>query len=109
MALIAGEAGIGKSRMANELASYASAGGYLVLRGQCFEQDVSSPYASLLDLLRADLGRQPLPARAAELDPATRELVQLLPGIIPPPADLVPDVAADPESRKRRLFAALTR
>ena len=45
LALISGEAGVGKSRLAAEIA--AEAAGFLVPRGRCFEQDASNPYAPL--------------------------------------------------------------
>lgn len=106
-ALIAGEAGVGKSRLAEEVASGAAADGFLVLRGHCAEGDVSSPYAPLLDLLRSQFARAAVPARAADLDPITAELMRLLPGIMPPPTDLVAEAAPDLEARKQRLFAAL--
>ncbi len=53
--LLSGEAGIGKSRLAAEAKTYATAQGFLLLRGQCFPTDRSCPYAPLLDLLRAFL------------------------------------------------------
>lgn len=106
-ALISGEAGVGKSRLATEIAAHAVTSGFLVLRGHCFEQDESSPYAPLLDVLRSQFMRHALPARGAEWDPAIRDLVQLLPGIVPLPLDLTATVADDPDTRKHRLFAAL--
>ncbi len=53
IALISGEAGIGKSRLVAEVKSYAATRGFLVLQGNCFPKDVSYPYAPLLDLLRS--------------------------------------------------------
>src|SRR4249919_1376867 len=50
--LVAGEAGIGKSRMLKEAASDAKRRGFVVLRGACFEADRADPYAPLLDLVR---------------------------------------------------------
>jgi SAM-dependent methyltransferase len=105
LALIPGAAGVGKSRLVAEIAADAANTGFLVLQGSCFEQDRSSPYAPLLDLLRAQFVPR-IPLGAADLDPATRELFRLLPGIAPPP-DLVADNTIDPETHKQRLIAAL--
>jgi DNA-binding CsgD family transcriptional regulator len=106
LALISGEAGIGKSRLVREVSAYARAQGCLVLHGACFPQDTASPYAMMLDLLRAHFVRYNAQDPIADADPIVRELFQLLPGIVP----LVPNLTAsiDPETHKRRLFATLT-
>src|SRR4029450_10205744 len=51
--LIAGEAGIGKSRLIAELKPSATSLGLTILQGRCFEPDRVLPYAPLLDLLRS--------------------------------------------------------
>src|SRR5215216_6190844 len=51
IALIAGEAGIGKSRLVREVKGRAPQG-TLILEGQCFQTDSALPYAPLLDLFR---------------------------------------------------------
>ncbi len=108
MALISGEAGVGKSRLAAEIVAKALTEGFFVLQGHCFEQDASSPYAPLIDLLRSQFAGHALPAHVADLEPAARELLLLLPGIFPPPGDLVFETAIDPERRRQRLVAALS-
>ena len=52
VAVIAGEAGIGKSRLVSEALKADKDLGAQVLRGNCFENDRTVPYAPLLDLLR---------------------------------------------------------
>ena len=107
LALISGEAGVGKSRLVSEVVADAATKGYLALQGTCFEQDRSSPYAPLLDLLQTQFARHMVPDYAADLEPTTRELLHLLPGILPPPRDLVMDASLDQETHKRRLVTAL--
>src|SRR5215207_7978267 len=51
IALIAGEAGIGKSRLVREIKVRAPQG-TVILEGQCFQTDSALPYAPLLDLFR---------------------------------------------------------
>src|SRR5512135_2702993 len=53
--LLAGEAGIGKSRLAVELGDNAISAHFLILQGYCSEQDSSFPYAPWIDALRAFL------------------------------------------------------
>jgi DNA-binding CsgD family transcriptional regulator/tetratricopeptide (TPR) repeat protein len=103
--LLAGEAGVGKSRLVSEVAAHAAARGCQVLRGACFEPDATCPYAPLLDLLRTHGSGQPPAALAAALGSAAPALAPLLPDLLPPAA---PPPAPDPEQEKRRLFAALT-
>ncbi len=51
--LVAGEAGVGKSRLVAEARERAAQLGMAVLEGHCFESRRSLPYAPLIDLLRA--------------------------------------------------------
>src|SRR5205807_2565094 len=89
LAVLSGEAGIGKSRLVREARRHAEACGLQVLEGRCFDTDPGTPYALLLDLLRSAFARRPAPASAGDLDPLDRQLLQLLPGIVPTPPDLV--------------------
>src|SRR5689334_5165773 len=51
VALLSGEAGIGKSRLVAELKKDAASQGFLLLQGNCFQADHVFPYAPFLDLL----------------------------------------------------------
>ena len=111
VAMISGEAGIGKSRLVAEGKSYAIAQGFRLLQGNCFPGDISCPYAPLLDLLRTHFASQSRTEIATELRPFARELAQLIPDLVP----LLPDSAPtppltqlEPEQEKRRLFESLT-
>ncbi|HEY3230418.1 MAG TPA: AAA family ATPase, partial [Roseiflexaceae bacterium] len=105
--LIAGEAGVGKSRLVAEAKAYAAARGLPLLQGACFPQDSACPYAPLLDLLRARFAGRTPPAVAAEVGPFAREVASLLPDLAPLPADPAPLPTLDPAQQKRRLFDAL--
>ena len=52
LVMLAGEPGIGKTRMTQELASYAENQGALVLWGWCYEGDGAPPYWPLAQPLR---------------------------------------------------------
>ncbi len=105
--LLSGEAGIGKSRLVAETKAYAAAQGFLLLQGNCFQADISSPYAPLLDLLRFSAAAQLAAAAASRLAPFARELHQLVPDLVALPPNLVSRASLDPEQEKRRLFTAL--
>jgi DNA-binding NarL/FixJ family response regulator len=52
VALISGDAGVGKSRLTAEIGTLAAARGFTVLTGQCAELGDSVPYLPLADALR---------------------------------------------------------
>src|SRR5690242_5101753 len=56
--LLCGEAGVGKSRLVAETKAHAGEQGFLLLQGNCFQADISSPYAPILDLLRHSAATQ---------------------------------------------------
>jgi DNA-binding NarL/FixJ family response regulator len=106
VALICGEAGIGKSRLVAEAKDYAAAQDFLLLQGSCFQVDSSYPYAPLLDLLRDYATPTTL---AADLGSLAPDFARLLPELALSLSEPLPVPLPDPEQEKRRLFAALTR
>ena len=110
VALLCGEAGIGKSRLVAEIKTEAFAQGFQSLQGNCFPTDRSCPYAPLLDLLRSIFLHTPADQRVIDLEPFARELTPLLPEVtqlFPELATLPPLPSLEPEQEKRRLFTAL--
>lgn len=109
VALISGEAGIGKSRLVAEVKQVAAGQGCSILQGNCFEPDRALPYAPLLDLLRGFCATEHLGALVAAFQPYPFILVKLLPEL----ATLVSAPSAapplDPEQEQRHLFQSLTR
>ncbi len=55
---LCGEAGIGKTRLAEEFMAYAGRQGAVVLSARCYEGEKSLPYAPLIEGLRAALSNQ---------------------------------------------------
>jgi len=106
VALVSGEAGIGKSRLVAEAKAKAASEDFLLLQGTCFQMDSSYPYAPLLDLLRTSVATIPL---AEDPDPIVLEFARLLPELLLSLTGTLPTPLPDPEQEKRRLFAALTR
>ena len=89
-AIVAGEAGVGKTRLVTELTGHATDSGFTVLAGHCVELGAEGlPLAPLIDALRT-LARTTARTELAEvLGPARRGLGRLLP-------ELDPGEAADP-------------
>src|SRR5438874_1450242 len=110
VALLCGEAGIGKSRLVAELKTEAFAQGFQLLQGNCFPTDRSFPYAPLLDLLRSFFLASSTATVEALVGPFAREFAPLLPDVVhlfPNLTVLPPLLPLDPEQEKHRLFAAL--
>ena len=105
--VITGEAGIGKSRLLREAAARARDAGFVVLEGACFEADRGTPYAPLLDLVRA-FAKGSSPAVAAHtFAPAASALVAAFPELQSMFPDHGPIVAHDPQQSRRQLFHAI--
>src|SRR5438128_737381 len=111
VALVCGEAGIGKSRLVAEAKISAAQRDFLLLEGQCFQTDSAFPYAPLLDLFRSYFARYASTSLADTMHSFVSTLSRLLPDL----ALLFPDLATfpappsvEPEEEKRQLFAAMT-
>ncbi|MEZ4733076.1 MAG: AAA family ATPase [Caldilineaceae bacterium] len=103
---VAGEAGIGKSRLVAEVRKRAEARGWQTVQGGCFEPDLLLPYAPLIDLLRSHLAHRSPQEVQSVLDRWAPEFVKLLPELALLRPDLQPTPRLDPEAEKRRLFDA---
>lgn len=102
--LVAGDAGIGKSRLVRQLAAGLEQDGWVVLQGNCFERDRALPYGPVAELLRNSLGSPPPPAVLEQLGERALDLARVLPELTRSlSADLEP-VRTDPEQDRRRLF-----
>jgi DNA-binding SARP family transcriptional activator len=103
---VAGEAGIGKSRLVEELARRVAADGHAVAYSRAYEAAGRPPWGSVIDWLRAG----PVQRCLDTLDPAClTELARLLPELRLAHTDL-PDAppATDP-GRRHDLLAAVRR
>ena len=101
--LVAGEAGVGKTRLTSEAARLAGDRGFRVLRGDCGNVGGSSlPYGPFVEALR-DLAAELGPAATAEIaGPAADDLARLVPAFGTIEAEPAPT-----EWVQARLFEAL--
>ncbi len=86
LVLLAGDAGIGKTRSAAEVASHAHDDGAVVLYGR-FDEETLTPYQPVVEMLRGWSAGAPLDSLRDRLGPRAAELAILLPEFGPPPAD----------------------
>jgi DNA-binding CsgD family transcriptional regulator/tetratricopeptide (TPR) repeat protein len=83
--LLAGDAGVGKTRLLDELTAHAAERGVRVLTGHCVDLgDVGLPYLPFVDLLRP-VAAEPELAPAAAGNPVLAALLAGRPASFPPP------------------------
>ncbi len=109
VALISGEAGIGKTSLLAEVSVRAQRHGFQLLRSACYEPDRSLAYGPLLDLLQRHLVGPLDDALIEAFGSASAEIVKLLPELSSRLTLLMPTLALEPALEKRRLFEALSR
>jgi len=103
--ILAGEAGLGKTRLASELQKRAAGGGTTVMRGGCSEADLSLPYLPFLEAIGNYLSTADLDQLRARLGTSGRELGQLFPQLRP---DGASSDGGDPSGQgKLRLFEGM--
>jgi WD40 repeat protein/DNA-binding SARP family transcriptional activator len=105
--VLEGEAGIGKTRLADEFLAWAASQGADVVWSRSYETTVDLPYASLTEGLRNRLERENAPEDLLD-DPWLAELSQLLPELRVRYPDLPPPTS-DPALGRHQLFEAVTR
>ena len=103
LVLLAGDAGIGKTRLAAELARRAVGGGALVLYGR-FDEEALAPYQPVVEMVRGWSSGASLEPLRDRLGVRANELGLLFGELGPPPAD---EAAGDPDSRRMRFFDAV--
>src|SRR5215217_323097 len=104
--MIAGEAGIGKTRIANEFAAHARAYDIPVLWGRCYEGDWAPPYAPWAEALSAATKAFPPEALHEALGREAATLAQLVPEIRAAFPELIAPAPLSPGDERFRLFDA---
>src|ERR1700730_7741886 len=107
--MLGGGPGVGKTRLAMEMAEYASRVGFRYLVGHCYERDEPVPYLPFAEIVESNL------AQAASLDDFRRqmgdnagELAQLAPSLRRVFPDLPPPLELPAAQRRRNLFQSVS-
>lgn len=102
--LLAGEAGVGKSRLAEETAAEARRLDLLVLSGHCTDMDTAQPYLPLIEQIEQALRIVP-PERLREaLGKNAAEVAKLMPELRQHYPDIPEPAAIPPEQERRYLL-----
>ncbi|MCH8282795.1 MAG: AAA family ATPase, partial [Chloroflexi bacterium] len=108
LVMLVGEPGIGKSRTAQELATYAGLRQAQVLWGRCYEGEGAPPYWPWVQAIRSYVRevdpeqlRSEMGAGAADIGQVVSDVRDRLPGLQAPPQ-------LEPEQARFRLFDSIT-
>jgi class 3 adenylate cyclase/tetratricopeptide (TPR) repeat protein len=107
VALLAGEPGVGKTRLAAELARSVHDQAAAVLVGRC-DEDLGVPFQPFVEALRHLTDHVEDDELAPRLGRYAGELERLLPGLRERLSDAPPLLQSDPETERYRLFDAVT-
>jgi class 3 adenylate cyclase/tetratricopeptide (TPR) repeat protein len=106
VALLAGEPGVGKTRLAAEIATRVHEEGGVVLAGRC-DEDLGVPYQPFVEALRHFADHTSPERRRERLGRYGGELARLVPELTQSVAGLAPPLQSDPETERYRLFDAV--
>ncbi len=116
---IAGDAGVGKSRLCHELAERCRGRGIPVVRAHAVAHGKAIPFLPILDLLRAYFGvtaedgsreaRDKIAGRMVLLDETLTEALPLMLDFLGVPDPVRPSPEIEPEARQRRLLGVMKR
>jgi DNA-binding CsgD family transcriptional regulator len=105
--LLAGEPGIGKTRLAEELAAQATARGALVLWGRCWEGEGAPAFWPWVQVVRAYVRAADPAALRREMGAGAADIAQIVPAV----GECLPNLPApptvEPEAARFRLFDSL--
>ena len=109
LVMLGGGSGVGKTRLAMEMAEYASQVGFRYSIGRCNEREESFPYLPFVEILESNL------AQAASLDDYRRqmgdnavELAQLAPSLRRIFPDIPQPLKLPPAQQRRYLFQSVS-
>ncbi|MCH7843579.1 MAG: AAA family ATPase [Chloroflexi bacterium] len=106
--LLAGEPGIGKTRLSLELAAIAEEKGARVLRGWCYEHGGAPAYWPWLQCMRAYVETADSGQLREEMGPGAADILEILPELAVKLDGLEPPAALEPEQARFRLILSVT-
>jgi DNA-binding NarL/FixJ family response regulator len=105
--LVAGEPGIGKTRLVEELAAQATACGALVLWGRCWEGEGAPAFWPWIQVVRGYIQTVDPTALRSEMGAGAADIAQLVPSIRERLPDLPTSPPVEPEAARFQLFDSL--
>jgi predicted ATPase/class 3 adenylate cyclase len=107
VALIAGEAGLGKTRLVDEIGVEARARGMFVVRGQCYDMEGAPPYVPFVEAIEYALNVVPRDTFRAVMGEAGPEIARFVPKVRVAFPDLPPPVALPTDHARHYMFESV--
>jgi class 3 adenylate cyclase/tetratricopeptide (TPR) repeat protein len=104
--LLAGEPGIGKTRLTEEFCDHASSSS-TIIRGNCYEGDASPPFGPWVEALRSLIDQLPDDQLREAVGDGGPEIAVLLPELRRRLPETSEAMKLDPESERARMFDAI--
>lgn len=108
LVMLAGEPGIGKTRMAQELAIHAQGLGACVLWGWCYEEEGAPPYWPWIQPIRSYFRETDANRLSYEMGPGAADIAEVISEVRDKLPDLERPPTLDPQQARFRLFDSIT-
>jgi eukaryotic-like serine/threonine-protein kinase len=108
LAMIVGEPGIGKTRLAEEFAVYSGLRGAQVLTGRSYEGEASVPYRPFIEALRQYVRSRPDDELRSQMGPGAPEIATMVSDVRQRFPDIEGAPTLEPEAERLRLFESIT-
>jgi hypothetical protein len=107
LAMVVGEPGIGKTRLAEEFGVYAGLRGAQVLTGRCYEGESSLPYRPFVEALRQYVRSRPDEELRSQMGPGAPEIATMVSEVRQRFPDVEDAPSLEPEAERLRLFESV--
>ncbi len=108
LVLLVGEPGIGKTRTADEVATYARLRGMQILVGRCYEGEGAPAFWPWVQVIRSYVMERDPALLAGEMGTGAADIAQVVSEIRERLPDLPPPLQMEPEQARFRLFDSVT-
>ena len=108
MVMLVGEPGIGKTRTAQELTSYAESQGARVLWGRCYEEEGAPPFWPWIQSIGSFINEQDPDQLGSAMGPGASHIAEMIPSLREKLPDLPDSPQLEPEPARFRLFDSVT-
>ncbi len=108
LVMLAGDAGIGKTRLSQEVAKIAAQQGATILWGRCYDQRGAPPYWPWMQAIRLYAQRLESAVLLSHMGPGVADIAEIVPELKARFPELDSPPPLEPEQARFRLFDAVT-